>query len=137
MFRILTGDQADNLGGPFDIDNDTTVFKAIFGGSASETFELAVRPVNDLPILSALADISIAEDTPSGEMAFTVDDVETPAEQLEVKATSSNSALIPEDQVHIGGEGRHRVLTVSPAPNQSGAAEITLAVRASARRCKS
>ena len=55
---IFTGDPAENLGGPFDIDNDATVFKATFGtsfgsigfGNVAQPYLDVVFLINDLSV---------------------------------------------------------------------------------------
>jgi hypothetical protein len=68
-----------------------------------------------------------------GPLAFIVDDLDTPIEDLAVSATTSNQALIPSANVVIGasgvgGSGASRAVTVTPAANQSRTATITLTV---------
>ena len=56
--------------------------------ATSDTFVLTVTAVNDPPTISDVADQTVAEDTATGALAFTVGDVETPAASLTVTATS-------------------------------------------------
>lgn len=87
-------------------------------------------PENQAPSLSALTDQTLEADGTTGELAFTVDDAETPAEQLIVTATSSNAELVPNDATHLllGGTGANRSLRIVPAPRAHGSATITLTV---------
>ena len=56
---IFTGDRAVNLGGAFDIDRDTTIFKVIFGGSfGSLTFGNVAQPMLDRATL--LEDLTVS-----------------------------------------------------------------------------
>lgn len=98
------------------------------GGSASNTFVLTVNAVNDLPVISSLANQNIDEDHSTPALAFSVSDVETAAASLTVTATSSNPALAPTSRITFGGSGSSRTMTVAPLTNQSGSATITLMV---------
>ena len=88
--------------------------------------------VNDLPVISALVDQAINENTSTGPVPFTVADVETPASALIVTGSSSNPTLVPAANIAFGGSGTNRTVTVIPAPNQFGTAMITVMVRDSA-----
>jgi hypothetical protein len=97
-------------------------------GSASDTFTVLVGVVNDPPTISSIADQAINEDASTGVLAFTVGDEETPAASLTVTATSSNPTLVPVAGLVFGGSGPNRTITVTPAPNQSGSALVTVTV---------
>jgi hypothetical protein len=87
------------------------------------------------PTISAIANVTIAEDAASAPIAFTVGDAETVAGSLVVTATSANTALVPNTSaaLALGGSGASRTLTVTPAANQSGSAAITVTVNDGAR----
>ena len=61
---------------------------------------------------------------------LTVSDVETPAGDLVVTATSDNPALVPNNPANLtfGGAGENRTLTVTPATGQQGLAQIEVIV---------
>ena len=96
--------------------------------TASDTFLLTVTAVNDPPTLTNIADRTIDEDTNTGAIAFTIGDVETAAGSLTVGATSSNTALVPNTNIVLGGSGSARTVAVTPLPNQNGQATITVTV---------
>ncbi|MBI5494768.1 MAG: tandem-95 repeat protein [Deltaproteobacteria bacterium] len=98
------------------------------GGTAVTTFVLTVNAVNDLPVISDVADATTDEDTATAAMAFTVNDVETASASLVVTASSSNTTLVPDSNIALGGSGASRTVTVTPAANQNGTATITLTV---------
>ncbi len=87
-----------------------------------------INTPNTPPSISAASDQSTDEDTPTGPIAFTVDDAETPAEQLQVTASSSDETLFPTSGIVLGGTGRNRTVTLNPAPNRSGQASILVEV---------
>ena len=112
---------------------DTLTFRATDGEgqSAEATVAITVTPVNDAPTLSSMADQRITAGGSTGELAFTVGDVETAADSLTVTAASSNTSLVPNDPSHLvlGGVGSSRTLHVIPIASASGSTTITLSVR--------
>jgi VCBS repeat-containing protein len=97
-------------------------------GTSSEAFLLTVNVVNDLPTISAIADLSTAEDTPTAAIAFVIGDVETPAASLTVAGASSDQSLVADGGIVVGGSGSSRTVTVTPVPNAAGTATITVSV---------
>ena len=104
-----------------------TVTDADFG-TASDSFELIVLPINDAPTISDVSNQSVAEDGTLANVAFTVGDAESPAAQLLVLAASSNPALLPPTGLVLGGSGTNHTVSLTPAANQSGSATVTLTV---------
>lgn len=100
------------------------------GSSQAVTaFDITVNSVNDLPVISSIADQTINEDTSTGNISFTVGDVETAATDLIVTFTSDNITLFPEGRITLGGTGDKRYINLSPAANESGTSKVTVAVR--------
>lgn len=97
--------------------------------SAPQTFTITVQAVNDLPTISAIADLVTNEDTATGTITVTIGDVETAANGLVLSAVSSNTSLIPNANIHLGGSGANRTIGLNPAANQTGTTTITLSVR--------
>ncbi|OJH40481.1 hypothetical protein [Cystobacter ferrugineus] len=87
-------------------------------------------PINDTPTLSSVANQSITAGSSTGDLAFTVGDVETAADRLTITATSSNTDLVPNgpSNLVLGGSGSSRTLNVVPAAGASGSTTITLSV---------
>ena len=77
-------------------------------------------------------DIPAAQVVPAGgttgPLPFTIDDAENPADELGVTAASSDPALFPPGSIVLGGTGRNRTVTVTPAAGVSGTATVTLTV---------
>lgn len=98
--------------------------------TTTQTFLLTVNQasVNTAPVISGLANRSIAANSPSGPIAFTVTDAESAASSLTLSATSSNSLLVPAASIQLGGSGADRTVTITPTLNQSGTATITIFV---------
>ncbi len=105
-----------------------TVFVTDGTNVASDSFLLTVNPVNTPPIISALADQVVNEDTATGAIPFTINDGETAAGSLTLTKNSSNLALVPLAGISFGGSGSNRTVTVAPAANQSGTALVTVGV---------
>lgn len=101
------------------------------GNESSTTFIATFTQVNDAPTISTVGTLTINEDTTSSAIGFTVGDVETPAGDLVVTRTSSNTILLPETDVNLalGGSGAERTITVKPTENQFGTAIVSLRVR--------
>jgi len=98
------------------------------GGTASTAFSLTLNAVNNPPTISSLPDRTIAEDSSTGPLPFTVGDVETAAASLAVSAVSTNQALVPSANLVLGGSGPNRTVTITPPANQFGTTLITLSV---------
>lgn len=98
------------------------------GYSATTSFNVTVTPDNDLPTISNITDKTTSEDTPTNAIAFTIGDIETAAGSLKLAANSTNTALVPVNNVTFGGSGTSRTVTILPALNQFGVSTITLTV---------
>jgi hypothetical protein len=110
-----------------DANGSTTITVMVSDGtlSAGSTFVLTVTGVNDPPVLSAIGAQTVNEDQ-SLSVPFSVTDVDTPLGNLVVQAVSSNTAVIGPSGIGLGGSGASRVLTLTPAANESGLATITV-----------
>lgn len=86
----------------------------------------AVGP-NTAPTISPIAAQTTLANQPLS-VPFTVSDAETPAGNLTVQATSSNTTLVAASGIGHGGSGGSRILTLSPRPNEHGTTTITLSV---------
>lgn len=110
---------------------DTTVNGGATAFSvATDTVSVTVTPVNDAPTISAIPDQSVAEDTASGLIAFTVDDVDDAVGALSVSAWSSDPGLIADADLVLGGSGTHRTLSFTPVADANGG-PATIHVRVS------
>lgn len=83
---------------------------------------------NTAPTISNIADQSVPSGTASGAIAFTVADAEQSLASLTVTASSSNTTLIPNAALMLGGSGGARTITITPASGQQGTATITVTV---------
>ncbi|MDB6032866.1 MAG: Repeat family, partial [Verrucomicrobiales bacterium] len=99
------------------------------GGTSTSAFLVSVLPINDIPLISAIPLQNVPEDGILGPISFTIGDVETPATNLVVSASSSNGSLIPSANIVLGGTSSNRTITITPATNQFGTANITITVQ--------
>jgi hypothetical protein len=105
-------------GGPFTV--------TATAGSVSGTAQVTV--FNQAPTLDPIDNIVLALGQVPGPVQVTVGDAETPASDLVVTATSSNTTLLPNGNITIGGSGSNRTLGLNPASNQTGSTTITVQV---------
>ena len=85
-------------------------------------------PRNASPMVAAIADQSVDQDTPTAALAVSVSDAETPADKLQITLASSDPALIPTSGLVLNGAGGARTLTVTPASGATGTAVVSLVV---------
>lgn len=83
---------------------------------------------NSPPTISDIANQIVNEDNGTGALPFIIGDIETPAAALSVSAVSSNTSLLPNANLLLGGSGANRTLVATPAANQSGSATITITI---------
>jgi uncharacterized repeat protein (TIGR01451 family) len=94
----------------------------------SRVFDLTVTAVNDPPSISSIGNRQMDEDT-TASVPLVIGDLETPAGQLSVLASSSNPELLDETGIRITGNGTDRTLFLTPLPDQSdGLTTITVTV---------
>jgi hypothetical protein len=122
--RIVTITPADNQSGTTVI----TIYVNDGDKSASDSFTLTVNAVNDAPTISNITNKSTDEDTDTPAIPFTINDLETSPSNLTLTKSSSNTALIPINKIVFSGSGGNRTVTITPADDKSGSAEITINV---------
>ncbi len=102
------------------------------GGSGTGTVNVTVVSVNDPPVISTPANMSLTEDGENGTSAFTVSDVETPAGSLTVQVVStSNGTLLGTGDVTFSGSDGNRDVIVNPKNNQNDITGTTVRLRVS------
>jgi hypothetical protein len=84
--------------------------------------------VNGAPVVAAIADITMDQDTTIGPIDFGVNDAETQAADLVVSASANGTSLFPADGVTVGGAGAIRNFTLTPLEAATGTATITVTV---------
>jgi hypothetical protein len=92
----------------------------------SRSFNVAVTAVNDPVGIVGLQDMSIAEDTNTGLVPFSLADPDSPLPVMTITATSSDLTLVPVKSILLAGTGANRTVKITPALNRSGTSLITL-----------
>ena len=94
--------------------------------SATAILSITVTSQNDPPaITSTVAPQTIVEDAAgTGALAFTITDADSPWASLTLTGVSDNILLVPNGNITFGGSLGNRTITVVPALNQSGVANI-------------
>lgn len=82
----------------------------------------------DLPTISTIPPQTIAEDTATMSLPFTLTNPIGNVDALIVTATSSDTTLIPNANIVISPSGATRTVTITPTANLSGLATITITV---------
>jgi uncharacterized repeat protein (TIGR01451 family) len=98
------------------------------GSMTTTTFRLTVGPSNDLPTITAIADLTVSESSTPPPIGFVIGDAETPVSNLTVVVESSNPGLLPEANILLNGSGSNRAVTLDLISNQSGSAQVVLTV---------
>jgi hypothetical protein len=88
----------------------------------------ALLAISGPPVVSAIGDRTIDEDTDTGLIPFTVQDFDTAVETLALQGVSGNPVLVPTAGIVINGTGSNRTVRVTPAANLSGNALISVIV---------
>ncbi len=83
---------------------------------------------NTPPSIDAVSNQTTFENENAGPISLTVFDAESPALTLSLTATSSNQALVPNENIALTGSGSSRMATIAPSANQVGAATISVTV---------
>ncbi len=101
----------------------------------TDAFDVEINPVDDPPVISAIANQTIAEDGMTGALAFTVTDVDTTITLGSIQVLTSNGAIIPTSNIVVastGGSGSVTNWTVqaTPLPNTfTSGVPVTVTVR--------
>ncbi len=121
---IYEHDGSENLSDSFTYQVSDGV-----GETSDAVATITITEVNDAPTISDIASQTIPEDTSTAVLAFTIGDIDSPIANLTVGVASSDTTLIPVNQIVLGGSGTNRTVSVTPATNQNGGpVRITLTV---------
>jgi len=96
--------------------------------SYSRSFLWEVTPVDDDPELSGLLSCYCIEENTSLTMTFQLFDIDTPVQELEIIVSSSNTDLLPLENIFIQPQGEKRIMEVLPIAGQSGETDIVVKV---------
>ncbi|MEK6478236.1 tandem-95 repeat protein [Catalinimonas sp. 4WD22] len=89
---------------------------------------ITIASVNDLPVIEPVANFTLLAGESSEALAINISDLETEAADLTVTATSSDNAIIPNDQITLGGSGANRTLSLTANDETRGEVVITVTV---------
>ncbi len=113
-----------------DLSGATMITLTVSDGdlTATDTFVLTVSPVNDAPVIAAVSDLSIDENSASPPIAVSLGDIDSPVSGLTLTAVSSDTTLLPNANISLGGSGANRTVVLTPAADRNGVATVTLTV---------
>lgn len=118
---------------PIGVEDSSVITITVTDGNgltASDVFQVntgAVGP-NTPPTISSIANQTATAGAPLGPISFTVNDAETPADNLIITAITSNGAVIPPANIVLGGSGTNRTVTINTPAGVIGSSTITLVV---------
>jgi Cadherin-like domain/Bacterial Ig domain len=124
--RTVTVTPAANQSGTANIT--ITVNDGSKLSTSSFTVTVTATPANVPPVISSISAQTTTTNKATAPIPFTVSDAETAASNLKISGTSSNPTLVPNANIVFGGSSSNRTVTVTPAANQSGTANITVSV---------
>ena len=102
----------------------TTLVVAACGGGGGTPPPAA----NTAPVISALVDRSVDQDTALGPINFGITDRESGAAALTLTAAVDGD-VFPADGLVLGGSGVTRTLTLTPLESATGAGNVTVTLR--------
>jgi VCBS repeat-containing protein len=110
--------------------SDSFTYRASDGTLTSNlaAVTLTVTAVNDAPTVTVAPGGTCGTNDRSGTINLTVGDVESLAAGLTLSAASSNTTLVPNGNLALGGSGANRTLTVSAVDGRTGSATVTVTV---------
>ncbi len=106
----------------------TVTVQEIPGLSTTRTFDVIVNPVNDLPTLNPLGNISYKRKTTATVGLSGISAGPNEVQSLTVTAVSSNPSLVPNPVVNYTGPNSTGSLLVTAPGNGTGSATITVTV---------
>jgi hypothetical protein len=96
--------------------------------SSSTNFTVTVSPRNTPPTITGIGSRSVTMGTTTAAIEFFLDDALTPVDDLVVTVASSNTSLVPNSGLSLGGSGAGRWLKATPVAGQTGTSTITVSV---------
>ena len=118
------------VGMPLEGDLDSSFQVITYNGIAyaSRIVELSVTTVNDPPVISEIADQNVVMNTPLADSPFTIQDDDTPLENLIFTTSSTNIALVPEANITLTGASGNYTVGLEAAPDVLGTSLISIGV---------
>jgi len=96
----------------------------------SKSLTLGVNKFSLAPTISHVDDMITNEDQTITDIMFTIDDPDTPIDQLTLQVTSSNTDLVPnhQEKLVISGNDSNRTLSITPLEDKYGETLISIRV---------
>ncbi|MFN8010977.1 MAG: putative Ig domain-containing protein [Holophagaceae bacterium] len=123
---VLAGNAAFNLAGEW-IQRTNAQVDAAASDTLSE--HVGIHMFGAPPTISDMTDVTATVNTAIPGIPFTVSDAETNPDSLVFTLTSSNTTLLPNAGITVGGTGGSRTLNLAPAAGQLGTATVTVMIR--------
>jgi len=89
----------------------------------TDEFVVTVNPVDDPPTISVVEDQTTDRNDTAGPVRFTISDPD--GDELTVSADSSDTGLVPDENIILAGAGENSTVTVTPGPDANGEAVET------------
>jgi len=80
------------------------------------------------PTISDILEVHTQINEPTDPILFTINDEDTPIDELILSAASANLNLIPNDNITFRGDGMNRTMIITPTENMTGSSLITVTV---------
>jgi hypothetical protein len=128
----FTNSSALYLGGmggnnyPFRSNMDD--FRVYDRALSSNELAVIVNAVNAPPLIGNVTNRTMGVNANSGAIPFGISDLETAPQHLSLGSSSSNTGLVLNVGIVLGGSGTNRTVTVTPVSNRLGSAVIILSV---------
>lgn len=117
------------LDGVIDDVAGTTIDESADNLSVTRTFLVRVNAVNDAPVLEALNDVTIAEDSARRVVQLSgIDAGGGESQPLRVTASSDNPILVADPVVSYSSPDSSGTISLAPRPDSFGTATITVTV---------
>jgi len=89
-------------------------------------FTLVVKPINDAPVITPPADQTIYEDGNTGDLYYSISDIDSTITNITVTAASGDEEVVIPADITLTGNAKDRVVNITPLANQNGDVTITL-----------
>ena len=101
---------------------------AVFNDAGWVASAVVALTVASPPAISAIPDQRTDQNMTLGPLNFTITEGSAEPGNLKLTASSSDTNLVPNQNIRFGGTGTNRTVTIAPGTNQFGACGITLSV---------
>ena len=109
---------------------DSFTYMADDGANQSgvATVSLTINPINDAPTITGFGDLTIGVNSNTGDLSFTINDIDNDVTTLTVTGSGDNANLIDATSFAFGGTGTDRTVNITPITDAQGIANITITV---------